>query len=205
MQQQLEKIEELIRSEVNIKEIQYLTDTEGFIKKKIKPNFQALGKKLGPKMKAVSNALAGFSQHDITMFEKEGRYSVKVDDEFVELLLSEVEITSEDIPGWSVASKGAMTVALDINITPELVMEGIAREFVNRVQKLRKENDFALTDRIKVIVNATDGIKDSLEKYNNYICAEILADQLEIKSDINGGTEIEVNDNLMNVIVLKIG
>jgi isoleucyl-tRNA synthetase len=205
MQQQLEKIEELIRSEVNIKEIQYLTDTEGFIKKKIKPNFQALGKKLGPKMKAVSNALAGFSQHDITMFEKEGRYSVKVDDEFVELLLSEVEITSEDIPGWSVASKGAMTLALDINITPELVMEGIAREFVNRVQKLRKENDFALTDRIKVIVNATDGIKDSLEKYNNYICAEILADQLEIKSDINGGTEIEVNDNLMNVIVLKIG
>jgi isoleucyl-tRNA synthetase len=205
MQQQLEKVEELIRSEVNIKEIQYLTDTEGFINKKIKPNFQALGKKLGPKMKAVSNALAGFTQHDITSFEKEGRYAIKLDDEFVELLLSEVEITSEDIPGWSVASKGALTVALDINITPELVQEGNAREFVNRVQKIRKDNGFELTDRIKVTVNATNGIKESLEKYNSYICAEILADQLEIKSDIDGGTEIEVNDNQLKVIVLKTG
>jgi isoleucyl-tRNA synthetase len=205
MQQQLEKVEELIRSEVNIKEIQYLTDTEGFINKKIKPNFQALGKKLGPKMKAVSNALAGFTQHDITLFEKDGRYALKLDDEHVELLLSEVEITSEDIPGWSVASKGPLTVALDINITPELVQEGNAREFVNRVQKIRKDNGFELTDRIKVTVNATNGIKESLEKYNSYICAEILADQLEIKSDIDGGTEIEVNDNLLKVIVLKTG
>jgi isoleucyl-tRNA synthetase len=205
MQQQLEKVEELIRTEVNIKEIQYLTDTEGFIKKKIKPNFQALGKKLGPKMKVISNALAAFSQHDITMFEKEGRYAVNVDNEFVELLLSEVEITSEDIPGWSVASKGALTVALDINITPELVMEGNAREFVNRIQKLRKDNGFELTDRIKVTVTASNGIKESLEKYNNYICAEILADQLDVKSDIDGGTEIEVNDNLLKVIVLKTG
>jgi isoleucyl-tRNA synthetase len=156
-------------------------------------------------MKAVSNALAGFTQHDITSFEKEGRYAIKLDDEFVELLLSEVEITSEDIPGWSVASKGALTVALDINITPELVQEGNAREFVNRVQKIRKDNGFELTDRIKVMVNATNGIKESLEKYNSYICAEILADQLEIKSDIDGGTEIEVNDNQLKVIVLKTG
>ncbi|MDB5252142.1 MAG: isoleucine-tRNA ligase [Flaviaesturariibacter sp.] len=206
MQQQLEKVEDLIKGEVNIKEIQYLTDAEGFIRKKIKPNFVALGKKLGPKMKAVSTALASFSQHDIALFEKEGRYTLDLgNDETAELVLSEVEITSEDIPGWSVASKGALTVALDINITPELEQEGDAREFVNRIQKIRKDSGFALTDRVTVEVSATNGIKASLEKYNSYICAEILADKLDIKTDIDGGTEIEVNDNLLKVTVVKNG
>jgi isoleucyl-tRNA synthetase len=204
MQQQLEAVEDLIKSEVNIKEIEYLTETEGFINKKIKPNFSALGKKLGPKMKAVSTALAQFTQHDISLFEKEGHYYIPIGgEEQVELLLSEVEITSEDIPGWSVASKGALTVALDINITPELVEEGTAREFVNRIQKIRKDNGFELTDRIEVQVAAQNGIKASLAKYNDYICAEILADSLEFPSTINGGTEIEVNDNPLTVNVLK--
>src|SRR5207248_5382145 len=112
MEQQLQKVEDLIKAEVNIKEIEYLTNTEGFIKKKIKPNFQALGKKLGPKMKAVTQAFSNFSQHEISLFEKEGRYSIPIGDEFTELTLSEVEITSEDIPGWSVANKGPLTVAL---------------------------------------------------------------------------------------------
>lgn len=205
MQQQLTKVEDLILSEVNVKEIQYLRDTEGFIKKKIKPNFQALGKKLGSKMKQVSNALAEFSQHDITLFEKEGRYSLRLGDEIVELLLSEVEISSEDIPGWTVASKGSLTVALDIEVTPELVQEGNAREFVNRIQKIRKDSGFDVTDRIEVKVAAKNGIKESLAKYNNYICAEILADKLELASDIDDGTEIEVNDSSLKVIVLKRG
>ena len=206
MHQQLQKIEDLVKAEVNIKEIEYLTETEGFIKKKIKPNFQALGKKLGPKMKAVTTALSGFSQHEISLFEKEDRYSIPVDEnEFIELLLSEVEITSEDIPGWSVASKGPLTVALDINVTPELVQEGDAREFVNRIQKIRKDSGFDVTDRIDVIVSANNGINASLTKYNNYICAEILADKLELSSEIDGGTEIEVNDNHLKVIVLKKG
>lgn len=204
MQQQFEAVEDLIKGEVNIKEIEYLTETEGFINKKIKPNFVALGKKLGPKMKAVSAALSNFSQHDITLFEKEGRCSVPVGDgDYAELLLSEVEITSEDIPGWSVASKGALTVALDINITPGLIEEGTAREFVNRIQKIRKDSGFELTDRIEVQVWAQNGIKASLAKYNDYICAEILADSLEFPSTINGGTEIEVNDNPLTVTVLK--
>ena len=197
-----------MKAEVNIKEIEYLTETEGFIKKKIKPNFQALGKKLGPKMKAVNTALSGFSQHEISLFEKEGRYSIPVDEnEFIELLLSEVEITSEDIPGWSVASKGPLTVALDINVTPELVQEGDAREFVNRIQKIRKDSGFDVTDRIdvQITVSANNGINASLAKYNNYICAEILADKLELSSEIDGGTEIEVNDNHLKVIVLKKG
>jgi isoleucyl-tRNA synthetase len=205
MEQQLQKIEDLIKAEVNVKEIEYLTDTEGFIKKKIKPNFQALGKKLGSKMKVVGQGLANFSQHEISLFEKEGRYSMPVEDDFVELLLSEVEIISEDIPGWSVASKGPLTVALDINVTPELVQEGDAREFVNRVQKIRKDSGFELTDRIIVKVAADNSTAQSLAKYNSYICAEILADTLELSSELNDGQEIEVNDKLLKVIVLKNG
>lgn len=206
MQEQLQKVEDLIKGEVNIKEIEYLTDSEGFIKKKIKPNFVALGKKLGAKMKTVSTKLAEFTQHDIAQFEKQGNYIMDLGgEEEVELLLSEVEITSEDIPGWSVASKGALTVALDINLSPELQQEGDAREFVNRIQRLRKNSGLELTDRIVVEVAANNGIKASLEQFNSYICAEILADKLDIKSDIDGGTEIDVNDNLLKVTVLKNG
>jgi len=205
MEQQLQKVEDLIKAEVNVKEISYLTDTEGFIKKKIKPNFVALGKRMGPRMKAVSTGLQNFSQHDIAEFEKEGRYSLRLNDETVELTLPDVEITSEDIPGWSVASKGQLTVALDINITPELEDEGNAREFVNRIQKIRKDSGFDVTDRIDVKVAANNGIAASLSKYNNYICAEILADKLEITSTIADGTEIEVNENPLKVIVLKKG
>jgi isoleucyl-tRNA synthetase len=205
MEQQLQRVEDLIKAEVNVKEIEYLTDTEGFIKKKIKPNFVALGKRLGPKMKMVSTALQNFSQHDISLFEKEGRYSLPVGDETVELALGDVEITSEDIPGWSVASKGPLTVALDINITPELEDEGNAREFINRIQKIRKDSGFDVTDRIDVKVAADNGIAASLSKYNNYICAEILADKLEIISTIADGLEIEVNENQLKVIVLKKG
>ncbi|MCU7547665.1 isoleucine--tRNA ligase [Chitinophagaceae bacterium LB-8] len=203
MEQQLHRVQELILAEVNVKAIEFLTDTEGFIKKKIKPNFQALGKKLGPKMKEVNTKLSKFSQHDITFFEKEGRYSLPVGDDIVELTLSEVEISSEDIPGWTVASKGPLTVALDINVTPELVQEGDAREFVNRIQKIRKDSGFDVTDRIEVKVAANNGIQQSLAKFNNYICAEILADKLELAPDINDGIEIEVNDNVLKVIVSK--
>ncbi|RYZ22329.1 MAG: isoleucine--tRNA ligase [Chitinophagaceae bacterium] len=206
MQQQLQKVEDLIKNEVNVKEMVYLTDTEGFISKKIKPNFIALGKKLGPKMKAVSTALAGLDQHQIIHFEKEGHYDLELEGgELVELLLSEVEITSEDIPGWSVASKGALTVALDINVTPELEQEGNAREFVNRIQKIRKDSGFEVTDRVELQVAAEGQLADSLAKFNDYICAEIGADKLEFVPGLSGGTEIEVNDKTLSVNVLKKG
>jgi isoleucyl-tRNA synthetase len=205
MKQQLEKVEDLIKTEVNVKEIQYLATTEGFIKKKIKPNFVMLGKKLGPKMKAVSAALANFSQNDISKIEKESQYNLSIDGEPVILQLSEVEITSEDIPGWTVASKGPLTVALDITVTPELEHEGNAREFVNRIQKIRKESGFELTDRIEVKVAASNGLKNSLAQFNDYICAEILADKLELVPEIEDGTEIEINDISLKVIVSKKG
>jgi isoleucyl-tRNA synthetase len=205
MKEQLEKIGGLIKSEVNIKEIQYLTETDGFISKKIKPNFVALGKRLGPKMKAVSAALAQFTQDDISRLEKEGQYNLLIDSEPVLLQIADVEISSEDIPGWTVANKGSLTVALDITVTPELEQEGNAREFVNRIQKIRKDTGFELTDRILVKVTAINGLKDSLVQYNDYICAEILAEKLEIVPELEGGTEIEVNDVLLKVIVSKKG
>ena len=205
MKQHLEKVEELVKAEVNVKEIEYLDPSNTFIRKKIKPNFVALGKKLGPKMKAVSAALAQFSQDDIAKLEKEGQYNLSIDDEPVILQIAEVEISSEDIPGWTVAGNGALTVALDVTITPELEAEGNAREFINRIQKIRKDSGFELTDRINVIVAAPNGLKDSLAMYNTYICAEILADKLEIVAEIQGGTTIELNDVPLNVIVSKKG
>lgn len=205
MKEQLRKVEDLIKAEVNVKEIEYLNPDNTFISKKIKPNFVALGKKLGPKMKAVSAALAKFTQEDIARLEKEGQYNLSIDSEPVILQINEVDISSEDIPGWTVANKGSLTVALDVTITPELEAEGNAREFVNRIQKIRKDSGFELTDRIDVIVAAPNGMKDSLATYNTYICAEILADKLEIVREIQGGTTIELNDVSLNVIVSKKG
>jgi len=205
MKSQLKQVEDLIRAEVNVKEIKYLETDNSFIRKKIRPNFVALGKKLGPKMKAVAAALAQFGQEDIQSLEKEGNYNLSIEGEPVILQLAEVEISSEDIPGWTVANKGNLTVALDITVTPELEAEGNAREFINRIQKIRKDSGFELTDRIEVKVSAPNGMKKSLAQFNTYICAEILADKLEIVPDIQGGTEIEVNDVSLKVIVLKKG
>jgi isoleucyl-tRNA synthetase len=205
MKEQLQKVEDLVKAEVNVKEIEYLNPDNTFISKKIKPNFVALGKKLGAKMKAVSAALVQFTQEDIALLEKEGQYNLPVDGEPVILQITDVDISSEDIPGWTVANKGSLTVALDVTITPELEAEGNAREFVNRIQKIRKDSGFDLTDRIAVSVSAVNGLKDSLAQFKDYICAEILADELEFLPEIQAGTEIEINDVLLNVIVLKKG
>jgi len=130
---------------------------------------------------------------------------LQVDGEPVILQITDVDISSEDIPGWTVANKGSLTVALDITVTAELESEGNAREFVNRIQKIRKDSGFELTDRIIVKTSAVDGLKDSLVRYNDYICAEILADNLEFQAELPGSTGIEINDVLLNVIVLKKG
>jgi isoleucyl-tRNA synthetase len=203
MKEQLSKVEDLIKSEVNVKEIEYLTETEGFINKKIKPNFIALGKKLGPKMKAVSAALGKFTQNDISTIEKEGKFILEVDGEPLILQLAEVEISAEDIPGWSVASKGTLTVALDITITDELRKEGEAREFVNRIQNLRKDSGFEVTDRININIVENDRLVNSINEYKNYICAEILADSIDFVPEIADGTQIEVNDISLKVSVYK--
>jgi isoleucyl-tRNA synthetase len=212
MKQQLQKVEDLVKAEVNVKEVEYLSPDNTFISKKIKPNFIALGKKMGSKMKAVAAALAQFTQQDIARLEKAGQYNLSIEGEPVILQLAEVEISSEDIPGWTVANKGSLTVALDVTITPDLEAEGNAREFVNRIQKIRKDSGFELTDKVEVTVsgareNQQDilGIKASLAQFKDYICAEILADRLEFVPAQKEGTEIEINDVLLNVIVSKKG
>ncbi|HTR29990.1 MAG TPA: isoleucine--tRNA ligase [Puia sp.] len=203
MQEQLEKVEDLIKAEVNVKEISYLSGNESFIKKRIKPNFVALGKRLGAKMKAVSAVLSNFSQEDIAKLEKDGHITLFIDKEPLILAINDVDITSEDIPGWVVANKNALTVALDVTVTPELAREGNAREFVNRIQKIRKDNGYDLTDRILVKVTDVPALKDSLTVFNEYICTEILADSIELVKEPANGTEIEVNDILLKVFVSK--
>lgn len=203
MKAQIERIEDLIKSEVNVKEIEYLTEDTGFIKKKIKPNYTALGKKLGAKMKPVAAALAAFTQEDISKLEKDGIISLQIESEPLILQTNEVEITSEDIPGWMVANKDVLTVALDVTITPELVSEGNARELVNRIQKIRKDSGFELTDRIMVKVTEHQELNQSIAQFNNYICTEVLADRLELVPELADGTEIEVNDIPLKVFVTK--
>jgi isoleucyl-tRNA synthetase len=203
MREQFQRIEDLIKAEVNVKEVEYLAGDNGFISKKIKPNYVALGKKLGGKMKAVAAALAVFTRQDIAQLEKEGSYSLLIENEPVILQVTDVDITNEDIPGWIVANKGNLTVALDTIVTPDLLEEGNAREIVNRIQKIRKDNGYELTDRIMVQLTRQNELGASVNKYNAYICAEILADKLEFVPEISDGTEIEVNDIPLKVFVTK--
>ena len=205
MKEQLEKIEDLIKAEVNVKEMAYITETEGIISKKIKANFKVLGNRLGAKMKLVSAAISNFNQLDIIRIEKEGQYTIPIEGEPVTIALSEVDIVAEDIPGWSVASKGSLTVALDITLSDELKQEGEAREFVNRVQNIRKESGFDLTDRIFVSVQEAPLLKPSIIKYNDYICREILADSIDWEPEITNGADIEINGILLKVVVNKKG
>jgi isoleucyl-tRNA synthetase len=203
MKRQIESVEDLIKTEVNVKQLEYITEEDSFIKKKIKPNYVALGKKLGSKMKAVAEIISGMSQEDIAKLETEGSISLLVGSEPVVIFRNEVEIQSEDIPGWMVANKGDLTVALDISVTPELLREGNARELVNRIQKIRKDSGFDLTDRILVKLSENETLKPSITQFNDYICAEILADNIELVPNIADGTEIEVNDIPLKVFVTK--
>ena len=205
MKQQIEKIEHLISAEVNIKKIEYITDSEGIISKKLKPNFKMLGSRLGQRMKAAGNIITAMGAADIAQLEKTGSISFTIENESVTIQLSEVEVLAEDIPGWTVAVKNGLTVALDIQITPELEQEGHARELVNRVQNIRKDMGLALTDRILLKVQDLESLKSAIINYNDYICREILADSIEFVPQIKQGTEVDINEELLNVEVIKKG
>ena len=203
MQEQVQKVEDLIKGEVNVKEFEYLTETEGFIKKKVKPNFKSLGAKMGAKMKAVAAVITALDQQQISALEKDGGYTLTVDGEPIDIVREDVDIIAEDIPGWSVANKDTLTVALDITVTPELQDEGNARELVNRIQKIRKETGLELTDRIAVSVEEHEPLKSAILNFSEYICTEILADKLEIVPQVSEGTEIEVNEAILKVLITK--
>ena len=209
MKVQLEKVEDLIKSEVNVKELEYITETEGVIKKKVKANFKTLGAKLGANMKEAAAAISILNQHQITELEQKGSLILALSSINYELSTEDVEISAEDIPGWSVASKGRLTVALDITITPALQSEGDARELINRVQNIRKENGFELTDRIFVQLeqeNIPENIQHALTEHKTYICGEILADSIDwVPKLLQESTEIEVNTTLLKIAVTKKG
>ncbi|MBR4804627.1 MAG: isoleucine--tRNA ligase [Bacteroidales bacterium] len=190
--QQIEKVAHLITSEVNVKQIEYLDAANNVLVKSIKPNFKTLGPRYGKIMKAIAAALADFSQEQIAAIETQGRYDMTVEGQPVELLLSDVEVITHDIPGWVVANEGALTVALDVTITQELKNEGIARELVNRIQNIRKDSDFAVTDKILVDLLSDLEWDTAVKLYMDYICSETLTAQLNLVTEISSPQKQEV-------------
>lgn len=203
MHEQIQAVEALVKNEVNVKLFEYLTETEGFIKKKVKPNFKSLGARMGAKMKTVAAEIGKMNQQDIANLERNKYFDILIDNEPVRISTEDVDIIAEDIPGWSVANKDNLTVALDITVTPELQDEGNARELVNRIQKIRKETGLDLTDRIVVKIQEYEPLKSAIINFSDYICAEILADNIEIVPQMADGTEIEVNEATLKVLISK--
>ena len=205
MKDLVEEVKDLILSEVNVKELLFLYDTEGVIKKKLKPDFKKLGPKFGKDMKAVAEAIGLLQPNDVGTLEREGKLDLQLSDKTVELSTEDLEILTEDIPGSLVATEGGITVALDITLDEALISEGIARDLVNRIQGIRKDSGFEITDRIHVSLKADETISTSVRSNLDYICAEILADSFETNtSSISESyTEIEVGENLKAEVYVR--
>ncbi len=184
-QQQVEAVQDLIMAEVNVKEIQFVNDTAGVIKKNIKANFKTLGKRLGKDMKTAAELISGFNQENISSIEKTGQFALNIGDTTYNLELEDFEIGYDDIPGWQVASDRDLTVALDINLTDNLKAEGIARELVNRIQNIRKAKDFNVTDKIVIMIEKHEEILQAVNQFKDYICTETLANDLIIKDQVD--------------------
>lgn len=191
--EQIQAVADLIKNEVNIKEIEYVTEENGVIVKRIKPNFKVLGPKVGAKMKLYAAAIESLNANNIRNLEQSGRIELQYNNETFTILREEVEIGIQDLPGWSAASDGKITVALDITLTDTLIEEGIARELVNRIQNLRKDLDFEVTDSIEVIIEAPDEWRNALHNFGEYIKTETLARKLETVPALDDGFNIEVN------------
>ena len=186
MKAQLEKISHLIMSEVNIKGIEFLAPDNNILVKNVKPNFKTLGRKYGKQMKQIQNYFANMSQDEIHAYEKNNGTHLNVDGVDVELTLEDALISTQDIPGWAVTSQDNYTVALDMTITEELFNEGLAREIVNRVQTLRKNSGLEVTDRINIQMEKNDKIELAINKFSNYICAETLANEIQLVDKLEG-------------------
>ena len=200
LQEQFQRVQSLVLNEVNVKEVEFIRNTEGLITKKIKPNFKTLGKRYGKQMKEIASAFAVMDQKSIAEIERSGmaedpRYLLHLAGGDVVLERGDYEITSEDMPGWLVASEGKLTVALDITISEALKREGTARELVNRIQNLRKESGFDVTDKIVAIVEKNPEIVASLEDYLQYVCSQTLCNNIELQEAPQGAAEVEWGNN----------
>ncbi|WP_417855841.1 isoleucine--tRNA ligase [Xanthomarina gelatinilytica] len=193
----------LIKHEVNVKEIELLEDASDILVKQIKPNFKALGPRFGKDMKLIANTIIGFTAEDIKKIEQSGQIEVEINGKSITLGLEDVEITSQDIEGWLVANEGALTVALDVTISEDLRKEGIARELVNRIQNLRKDSGFEVTDRINVMLQKDEKIVDAVQTNMLYIKAETLTEELEIIDQVNNGIEVVFDDVNTRLFIQK--
>jgi isoleucyl-tRNA synthetase len=205
---QLEAVKDLILAEVNVKEMEFVENTDGIITKKIKPNFKTLGKIYGPRMKEIAAAFTTLDQPTISAIQRAEAageaYTLALPGGDVMLQPGDYQISSEDMPGWLVASQGALTVALDIEITPELRQEGLARELVNRIQNLRKSSGFEVTDRIDVTIAHNPALQEALDRFGNYVCAQTLARGIRFAEKPENAVEVEWEDGTLAMGIVRL-
>ncbi|WP_373168515.1 isoleucine--tRNA ligase [Bacteroides cellulosilyticus] len=199
----IEAVKALIMSEVNVKDIKFVDGAAGVLVKKVKCDFKKMGPKFGKQMKAVAAAVAEMSQEAIAELEKNGSYTLQLDGTDVLVEATDVEIFSEDIPGWLVANEGKLTVALDVTVTEELRREGIARELVNRIQNIRKSSGLEITDKIKITLSKNQQTDDAVNEYKDYICNQVLGTSLTLTDEVENGTELNFDDFSLYVSVVK--
>ena len=204
--EKFEAVKDLILAEVNVKDVEYIEDTSSILVKKVKPDFRKLGPKYGKMMKDISKAIASMTRQDIASLETTGSHTLQIGSKEVILTRDDVEIISEDIPGWQVANEGKLTVALDVTVTDELRYEGIAREFVNRIQNIRKESGFDVTDKITVLIENHELISKAVDRHADYIGSQTLATKVAVVSDFANGNvrEVEIDDMIIKVSVYKV-
>jgi len=203
--EQLNYIADLVKAEVNVKEFEVIppdNDMDNLVKK-IKPNFKTLGKKFGKQMKEIAVAMNSFGNHEISEIERNGKFILTLPTGDVELTSEDVEIITEDMPGWLVANEGKLTVALDITVTDALVREGIARELVNRIQNIRKSNGYEIVDKISVEIESREEISEAVNEFSNYIATQTLANSVILVNEIKEATELEFEDYIVKVSVKK--
>ena len=199
----IEAVKALIMSEVNVKDIKFVDGAAGVLVKKVKCDFKKMGPKFGKQMKAVAAAVAEMSQEAIAELEKNGSYTLQLDGTDVVVEATDVEIFSEDIPGWLVANEGKLTVALDVTVTEELRREGVARELVNRIQNIRKSSGLEITDKIKITLSKNQQTDDAVNEYKDYICNQVLGTSLTLTDEVENGTELNFDDFSLYVSVVK--
>lgn len=199
----LDAVRELILNEVNVKELKHVDNAAGILVKKVKPDFKKLGPRYGKIMKQLAAEVQGMSQEAIATFEKEEKYTFDIAGQAATIELADVEIISEDIPGWLVANAGKLTVALDVTITDDLRKEGIARELVNRIQNIRKSSGLEITDRINIKLTDLEQIRETVSEYNNYIASQVLADKIELLESVDG-QNIDMDDYILQISVEKV-
>lgn len=202
MRQRIERMASVILAETNVKELTFIDGGAGILVKKVKCNFRTMGKKFGKMMKSVNAAVTAFSQEQIAELEQNSAISVEVEGQMVQIDVEDVEIISEDIPGWTIAQEGKFTVALDIEITPELKAEGLSRLVIKRIQALRKDSGFEITDRIDVVIENVSELSGVIDAFGQHIAAQVLANSI-VLGDAADGEEQDFGDFKAKVAVRK--